>query len=55
MFMEVLNDNAKKFHLRLGFIPLKVRNCNSIFYPTKCIEEWFEVEDEYTGFRLLGA
>lgn len=46
MFVEVLNDNAKKFYLRLGFIQLKEENCNSLFYPTKSIEELFEVKDE---------
>ena len=47
MFVEALNDNAKKFYLRLGFIQLKEENCNSLFYPTKSIEVLFEVNDEY--------
>ena len=46
MFVEALNDNAQKFYLRLGFIQLKEENCNSLFYPTKSIEELFEVNDE---------
>lgn len=36
----------QKFYLRLGFIQLKEENCNSLFYPTKSIEELFEVNDE---------
>lgn len=46
MLVEALNDNAKKFYRRLGFIQLKEENRNSLFYPTKSIEELFEVEDE---------
>lgn len=46
MFVEALNDNVKKFYLRLDFIQLKVENCNSLFYPTKSIEELFEVKNE---------
>ncbi|EJI5637372.1 GNAT family N-acetyltransferase [Salmonella enterica] len=46
MFVEALNDNAKKFYLRLGFIQLKEENCNSLFYPTKSFEELFKVKDE---------
>ncbi|EOM7028989.1 GNAT family N-acetyltransferase [Escherichia coli] len=46
MFVEALNDNAKKFYLRLGFIQLKEENCDSLFYPTKSIEVLFEVNDE---------
>ncbi|HAU2961082.1 TPA: GNAT family N-acetyltransferase, partial [Salmonella enterica subsp. diarizonae] len=46
MFVEALNDNAKKFYLRLGFIQLKEENCNSLFYPTKSVEQLFEVKDD---------
>lgn len=46
MFVKALNDNAKKFYLRLGFVQLKEENCNSLFYPTKPIEELFEVKYE---------
>ena len=46
MFVEALNDNVKKFYLRLGFVQLKEENSNSFFYPTKSIEELFEVKYE---------
>lgn len=46
MFVEALNENAKKFYLGLGFVQLKGENENSLFYPTKAIEELFESKDE---------
>lgn len=46
MFVEALNDNAKKFYIRLGFTQLKGENENALFYPTKSIEELFEVKNE---------
>lgn len=46
MFVEALNDNAKKFYLGLGFVQLKGANSNALFYPTKAIEELFGAQDE---------
>lgn len=46
MFVEALNDKAKKFYLGLGFIQLKGRNENALFYPTKSIEQLFEEQDD---------
>jgi ribosomal protein S18 acetylase RimI-like enzyme len=45
MFVEALNDNAKKFYLNLGFVLLRGANENSLFYPTTAIEELFDTED----------
>jgi len=42
MFVEALNDQAKKFYLGLGFIPLKGENENALFYPTTAIEALFD-------------
>lgn len=36
-----LNDAAKDFYLKLGFIPLTGNNASSLFYPTKSIEKLF--------------
>lgn len=41
MFVDALNDKAKDFYLKLGFIPLTGSNVNSLFYPTKSIEKLF--------------
>lgn len=46
MFVEALNDKAKKFYLGLGFIQLKGKNENALFYPTKSIEKIFEEQDD---------
>lgn len=42
MFVDALNDGAKAFYVKLGFIALHGRNANSLFYPTKSIESLFE-------------
>ncbi|WBM73013.1 GNAT family N-acetyltransferase (plasmid) [Buttiauxella sp. WJP83] len=42
MFVDALNDGAKRFYTKLGFIPLVGDNTNSLFYPTKSIEKLFE-------------
>ena len=42
MFVDALNERAKLFYLKLGFIPLQGNNANSLFYPTKSIENLFE-------------
>ena len=42
MFVDALNDCAKAFYVKLGFIVLHGRNANSLFYPTKSIESLFE-------------
>ncbi|QGU09291.1 GNAT family N-acetyltransferase [Leclercia sp. J807] len=41
MFVDALNDKAKAFYLKLGFISLTGSNANSLFYPTKSIEKLF--------------
>jgi len=46
MFVEALNDNAKKFYLGLSFVQLKGANSNSLFYPTKAIEDLFGAKDK---------
>ncbi|MFP2429674.1 GNAT family N-acetyltransferase [Enterobacter ludwigii] len=46
MFVEALNDKAKKFYLGLGFVQLKGENENALFYPTKSIEKLFEAQDD---------
>ena len=38
LFVEALNEKAKAFYLRLGFIQLVDENSNLLFYPTKSIE-----------------
>ena len=42
MFVDALNASAKQFYLGLGFIPLNGKNENSLFYPTKAIEDLFD-------------
>lgn len=44
MFVDALNDSAKQFYLKLGFIGLTGSNANSLFYPTKSIERLFDDE-----------
>ncbi|KFD19495.1 hypothetical protein GTPT_1834 [Tatumella ptyseos ATCC 33301] len=34
MFVEALNDGAKEFYRKPGFIELKSPNENSLFFPT---------------------
>ena len=46
MFVEALNDNAKNFYLGLDFVQLKGANSNSLFYPTKAIEDLFETKGD---------
>lgn len=46
MFVEALNDKAKKFYLGLAFVQLKGENENALFYPTKSIEKLFEDQDD---------
>lgn len=46
IFVEALNDKAKKFYLQLGFIQLKGENKNFLFYPIKSIEELFKTKEE---------
>lgn len=41
IFVDAMNDKAKQFYLKLGFIALQGRNANSLFYPTKSIEILF--------------
>lgn len=45
MFVEALNDNAKKFYLNLGFVLLRGANGNTLFYPTTAIEELFDAKE----------
>lgn len=42
MFVDAINDAAKQFYLKLGFIELTGSNANSLFYPTKSIEQLFD-------------
>lgn len=44
MFVDALNEKAKQFYLKLGFIALTGSNADSLFYPTKSIEKLFEEE-----------
>lgn len=46
MFVEALNDRAKKFYLALGFTQLTGENEDSLFYPTRSIEALFEQKEE---------
>ncbi|PDP90121.1 GNAT family N-acetyltransferase [Enterobacter cloacae] len=41
IFVEALNDSAKNFYLKLGFITLQAENENTLFLPTKTIERLF--------------
>ena len=42
IFVDALNDQAKQFYLKQGFIPLTGENSHSLFFPTKSIERLFE-------------
>lgn len=42
LFVDAKNPAARQFYLNLGFTPLKGKNANSLFYPTKSIETLFE-------------
>jgi len=42
LFVDAINEKAKRFYLKLGFIALTGNNANSLFYPTKSIEKLFE-------------
>ena len=44
LFVEALNDKAKRFYTRLDFIQLVGENSNLLFYPTKSIEKIFTEE-----------
>lgn len=44
LFVEALNDKAKRFYTRLDFIQLVGENNNLLFYPTKSIEKLFTEE-----------
>lgn len=44
LFVDALNQSAMQFYQKFGFIPLTGANANSLFYPTKSIEELFESE-----------
>lgn len=41
LFVEALNDKAKRFYKKLDFIQLVGENSNQLFYPTKSIEKLF--------------
>jgi len=41
LFVDALNDKAKGFYQKLGFIPLAGDNAHSLFLPTKSIETLF--------------
>ena len=45
IFVDALNEQAKRFYLKQGFIPLSGENSNSLFYPTKSIERLFEADE----------
>ena len=42
MFVDALDEEARGFYARLGFIQLFDENANSLFYPTRSIEQLFE-------------
>jgi len=42
LFVEALNDKARNFYLKLGFIPLLAENEFTLFLPTKTFESLFE-------------
>ncbi|MBF7978509.1 GNAT family N-acetyltransferase [Rahnella laticis] len=44
MFVDALDERAKQFYLKLDFISLTGDNANSLFLPTKSIEEFFADE-----------
>ncbi len=35
LFVDALNDKAKNFYLKMGFIPLLAENEYTLFLPTK--------------------
>lgn len=41
LFVEALNDKARRFYAALGFIPLVGENDHALFYPTKSFEQLF--------------
>lgn len=41
IFVEALNEKARAFYQRLGFISLSGENEHALFYPTKSIEQLF--------------
>lgn len=41
MFVDAIDDEAKAFYVKLGFIQLVEENGNSLFYPTSSIEQLF--------------
>ena len=41
LFVDALNDGARQFYLKLGFVPLVGENAGSLFYPTKSMEKIF--------------
>lgn len=41
MFVDAINAGAMQFYLKLGFTALVGDNANSLFYPTKSIEQLF--------------
>lgn len=42
LFVDALNEGAKQFYEKMGFITLTGNNANALFYPTKSIENLFE-------------
>lgn len=44
MFVDALNEKAKQFYLKLGFIALTGDNADSLFLPTTSIEKLFAQE-----------
>ena len=42
LFVEALNEKAKDFYLKLGFIPLHAENEYTLFLPTKTFESLFD-------------
>lgn len=42
LFVDALNDKAKNFYLKMGFIPLLAENEYTLFLPTKTFENLFE-------------
>ena len=42
IFVDAFSEQAKRFYLKLGFIPLAGENSHSLFFPTKAIERLFE-------------
>ena len=44
VFVDTFNPSAQQFYQKFGFIRLKGANANSLFYPTKSIEQLFDGE-----------